>query len=577
MNKILVKRKYFLSLVWTVIFLVLFFCLQHIAAFHFFFMEQWQTFIYDGAFISSVLFQPGGFAQLVADFLIQFFYIPYCGALISSLLFTFLAWLTGRLLEKLVPQIYFPLLGLLPVLSIMFLQLNINYQLSGTIAFLLCVTALYILTCFRSVKLQVIYSILAAFLLFLLAGPVALLFSISVLLFGLLLHFRYSYFFLIPVIITVFLSVVAMHLGIAGEYKYLLLPDGYFSWIVQGGNIIYQPWIVFLVIFCTFLLLHYAKNIKKKLQVLGLVIQVVIVSYFAYYTFSTLYDPNDEFFKELSYYVRTEQWNRIIQRTQEMNIDNYLYQNCRNLALAEKGELGEKLFNYSQDGLQSIYLTDIASPYISMLVGDIYFSMGHMALAQRRIFEANESTGNTSAYAFQRLIEINLAYGAYPVAEKYISFLEKTLFYKDWAHSYRRFLGNDKAVDNDFLLGAKRRCIFPENCFSGQFGIDSDLKHIIDHNPSYRISIQYLGSIYLLIYDMEEFRKMVERYYGTSALPVLSRAFQEGFIASVEGDSITLKRYHISDEVIKSYQSFIHHEPVGENTYWNYLLHYRGN
>ena len=577
MNKILVKEKYFISLVWTAIFLVLFFCLQHIAAFHFFFMEQWQTFIYDGTFISTVLFQPGGFAQLIADFLVQFFYIPYCGALIFSLLLTFLAWLTGKLLKKLASQLYFPLLGLLPVISMMFLQLNINYQLSGTVAFLLCVTALYILTFFKSVKSQVIYSALAAFLLFLLAGPVALLFSISVFLFGLLLHFRYFYFFLIPTIITALLSVIAVHLGVAGEYKYLLLPDGYFSWIVQGGNIIYQPWLVFLVIFCTFLFLHYVKDVKKKLQVLWLVVQVVILGYFAYYIYSALYNSNDEFFKELSYYVRTEQWDKILQRTQDVDMKNYLYQNCRNLALAEKGELADKLFDYSQDGLQSIYLTDIASPYVSMLVGDIYFSMGHMALAQRRIFEANESTGNTCAYAFQRLIEISLAYGDYPIAEKYISFLEKTLFYKDWAHYYRRFLRNDKAVENDILLGSKRRCIFPENCFSGQFGIDSDLKHIIDHNPSYRISIQYLGAIYLLICDMENFRKMIERYYGTLALPVLPRAFQEGFVASVGNDSIVLKRYHISDEVIKSYQSFIHHEPVRENTYWNYLLNYRGN
>lgn len=577
MNKILTKKKNLLLLGWTVVFLVLFLSLQQIAAYHFFFMEEWQTFFYDSTFISSVLFQPGGFAQLAADYLIQFFCVPYCGALIFAIVLTLSAALTGMLLDKLAPQFHCSFLGLLPVITFLFLQLNINYQLSGTLAYLLCVASLYVVVCLKSVKWRVISACLAAFLLFVLAGPVAVLFSVSVLLLGLFLHFRYSYFFLIPSVITVLSAVVAMRLGMAGEYKYLLLPDGYFSWLVQAGNVIYQPWIVFGAIFYLAILLHYAKKIKKPFLYLGLFVQVVLVAYFTSYSYRSLYTPQDEFFKELSYYVRTEQWAQIIQRTQEVGYDNYLYQNCRNLALAEQGKLADELFHYSQDGLQSIYLTDIASPYISMLVGDVYYNMGALALAQRRIFEANESTGNTCGYAFQRLVEINLAYGAYPVAEKYLALLEKTLYYKNWAKSHRRFLNNDRTVIKDSLLGAKRRCIFPENCFAGQFGIDADLKHIIDHNPSHRVSMQYLGTMYLLICDLPKFKEMVERYYGTSALPVLPKAFQEGMVAAESGDTVALQKYHIPETQIREYQAFCQHQPVDETTYWNYLLHYRGN
>lgn len=577
MNRILAKGNLIMSLVWTAVFIVLFLSLQHLAAYHFFFMEQWQNFFYDGTFVSSVLFQPGGLVRLIADFLVQFFRIPYCGAFVFSLMLTFTAWMTGRLLNRLAPQCRCSFLGLLPVIAIMFLQLNIDYQLSGTVAFFFCVISLYYLTCLKSVRMRVFYSTIMAILLFILAGPIAVLFSVAVLLFELLLHFRYCYLFLLPVLATGMSAWIAMHLGIAGEYKYLLLPDGYFSWIVQAGNVIYQPWIAFLIVFYVALLLHYVKNVKKILWQLGLVLQVIAIGYFAHYLFNSLYDSHDEFFKELSYYVRNGQWDNIIQRTQEVGSDNYLYQNCRNLALAEEGRLADDLFNYSQDGLQSIYLTDVASPYVSMLVGDIHLSMGHLALAQRRIFEANESTGNSCAYAYQRLVEINLAYGAYPVAEKYISLLEKTLYYKDWARSQRRFLRNDKAVMSDVFLSSLRRCIFPENCFSGQFGIDSDLMHIIDHNPSHRISIQYLGSMYLLIHDMEKFKAMIERYYGTSALTVLPKAFQEGTVAAYEGNLQALAKYHIPDSVMKGYQSFLRHETVGENTYWNYLMHYRGN
>lgn len=40
----------------------------------------------------------------------------------------------------------------------------------------------------------------------------------------------------------------------------------------------------------------------------------------------------------------------------------------------------------------------------------------------------------------KRLVQTNLIYGAYPVAEKYIRILENTFYYKDWAKSQRKFL-----------------------------------------------------------------------------------------------------------------------------------------
>jgi hypothetical protein len=293
---------------------------------------------------------------------------------------------------------------------------------------------------------------------------------------------------------------------------------------------------------------------------------------------SSMIDSRYEFFKELDYYMRNENWNVILQRSKKMDMNNYLYQNCQNVALAEKGKLAECLFDYPQEGLQSIYLTQGSAPYISALLSDVYFSMGHIALSQRMAFEANESGNNYNPRMLKRLVQTNLIYGAYHVAEKYITILEKTIYYRGWAHSQRRFLGNDRAVESDPLLGAKRKCLFPENCLSGKNGIDSDLKHIIDHNPTHQTTIQYLGSIYLLISDISNFRSMIERYYGTPALPSLPKAFQEGVMLFTAKDEIALKHYHISDQVIQEYNAFNNkYEKKNRYTYWNYLLHYNGN
>ena len=260
-----------------------------------------------------------------------------------------------------------------------------------------------------------------------------------------------------------------------------------------------------------------------------------------------------------------------------MDMNNYLYQNCQNVALAEEGKLAECLFNYPQQGLQSIYLTWDNTPYVSVLLSDVYFSMGHIAMSQRMAFESNVSGNNYNPRMLKRLVQTNIIYGAYQVAEKYIAVLEKTKYYSKWAHSQRSFLGNDRAVESDPLLGAKRRCLFPENCLSGKNGIDSDLKHIIDHNPAHRATIQYLGSMYLLINDIPKFESMVKRYYGTRALPSLPKAYQEGAMLYAADDTMALRRYHISDQVVREYTEFRNRKAKSRNTYWNYLLHYNGN
>ena len=67
------------------------------------------------------------------------------------------------------------------------------------------------------------------------------------------------------------------------------------------------------------------------------------------------------------------------------------------------------------------------STTISALLSDVYFTMGNVAAAQEMAFESNIGAlcdGNPRMT--QRLVQTNLIYGAYPVAEKYIAVLENT-------------------------------------------------------------------------------------------------------------------------------------------------------
>ncbi len=562
---------------WLAVFIILFTYLQLKGLYNLYFMEQWQIFLYDWPSIFSALWQPGGLVHLVSGYLVQFFVYPYCGALIFASVLTLIGLFTSLVLKQLTPSGHLYIISLLPIISLLFLQFNVNYHLAGTIAFLVLTIGLNVYLRARSLLARVILASCLSLIMFLLAGPIASLFAIIVLLIELFLHSRSSYFFLLPIALVSLSVVTSFYLGVAGEFKHLLLPDGYFTLSLKAGNVIYQPWGLLLAIMLFSLLLNSVKALNKKILAINLSCQLIVLVWFAHFSMSSMIDSRHEFFKELDYYMRTENWDKLLQRCQKTAMNNYLYQNCQNVALAEKGKLAECLFDYPQQGLQSIYLTWDSTPYISVLLSDVYFSMGHIAMSQRMAFESNVGGNNYNPRMLKRLIQTNLIYGAYRVAEKYIAVLEKTKYYSEWAHSQRRFLDNDTAVKNDPLLGIKRGCLFPENCLSGENGIDSDLKHVIDHNPLHQATIQYLGSIYLLINDIPKFKSMIECYYGSSALPSLPKAFQEGVMHYAANDPEALKHYHISDRVVREYNESRTRNVGVQNTFWSYLSHYKGN
>ena len=119
----------------------------------------------------------------------------------------------------------------------------------------------------------------------------------------------------------------------------------------------------------------------------------------------------------------------------------------------------------------------------------------------------------------KRLVQTNLIYGTYPVAEKYISILEKTYAYRDWAQSQRKYLYNDEVVESDPILGTRRRMLPDRNSLAMIKGLAGDLELFLEKGPANSAALQYLGAMYLLAKDLEGFKALVEKYYGTEFLP----------------------------------------------------------
>jgi len=108
--------------------------------------------------------------------------------------------------------------------------------------------------------------------------------------------------------------------------------------------------------------------------------------------------------------------------------------------------------------------------------------------------------------------------------------LERTLGYRQWAAKQRKYLYDDKAVEDFQPYGLRRRSLpSGDNLFSTPLQA-RELVECTVLNPANRAPIEYAGAMYLLNKDLDAFEKLIGNYYGSPALHSLPTSFQEAAI-----------------------------------------------
>lgn len=437
--------------------------------------------------------------MLVADWLVQFFRTPIIGIVITATLLSTITTLFAIVLQRISSKNHLTLLSSLPVVALMLLHFNVNCLYSGIVAFLFMAIFLVIECYISNFSWRYIFSVASVILLYLSAGPIALLYSIILFTIEMFYSPRKGILYLTAPLIVITMAYVCLHLGLAGEWKHLLLPDAYFTLRLEGGSSLFLPWSITVAVFIIGAAYRFI-TLKNNVAVYILCIaEISAVVTFLYTNTSKYVNRDNEIYKELNYLTRHEMWDDIITRCKKLPMTNILHQNYLNMALAEKGQLFDELRNFPNIGTESLLIPANKNPYISTLLSDIYYSMGHIAFSRRYAFEANESAGGYSPKLLQRLTLTSIIYNENDLAIKYISLLEKTLFYNDWAQQMRAYIQGKGNEIISSTIENKKRCIFPDNRFSGSEGLDQDLKDIINNNPTHTATIEYLKAINLFL------------------------------------------------------------------------------
>ena len=459
----------YLHLIYTLLFAVavfLFFGLAY--PHHLHYQEQYQLFLFDSTYVWDVVKQPGGVADLLGRFCTQFFLFAWVGAAIIALLLSAVQLLTLCLFRNHEGWTYG--LSFVPSFLLWFFLLDENALLSGVWAVLLSLLIAWVIVKLTKGWVRHVLLIVAIPILYILVGPVCFPIPIDKLWLGIHYH-RYP---------TVF------------------------------------PWLLWAAAFSAFVLWITGTVLRDTISKGNWIIRTVPVILVAV-VMGPLVWKNANFKAEkvmqYDFMACHQQWNRILETVNVEKPNNQIGVTVQNLALAMRGMLLEHMFDYNQNSIHGL-LPDVKEDATSpMPTAEAFYQLGMINVAQRTVFEAQEAILDfqKSGRCYKRLAQTNLINGQYEVARKYLTALQKTLFYRDWANETLPLLGNEKAIASHPEYGRLRQCAYNEDFYFSDHVTPEMLESLYYRNTDNRLAYQYLLAYCMLTGDRERYNHIISK------------------------------------------------------------------
>ena len=302
-DKIRSNEKFLSIVFWSIIGITAFLLIQKYFEFHFFYVEQLQLFLYNKTFLSNLFYSLGGLSEIISRWCIQFYIYPKIGALINTFLLLLVATLMFKITKKINTNISLILFPLLSAILLFFLQLNHNYYVAGTIAFILTLASFLVFLNIDKHKVKIAVATLLTVLLFWWVGSTAYLFAITIIMWQLLTDRKQILYSIIPLSLILILTYVGVNLGWIGGYEQAFLPKLYFHSKVTPSPLIYFTWgLLLILILLSFVLKD--KKISRKLQYLVFFCQIAIACIAIYYLIPKYGQFSSSQYKKLDYYTR---------------------------------------------------------------------------------------------------------------------------------------------------------------------------------------------------------------------------------------------------------------------------------
>lgn len=426
------------------------------------YQEQYQLFLWTGDYFIEKVSLPGGFADWLSEFIVQFYYVEWLGALLLALLFVALQRLSTRLL----PEGAWCLLSLLPVALLLWLMGDVNVLLSLPVAMVLALA----LACIRLPKRLSWLDILILPIAYWLIGP-----AIWIYIVVRMLQLGWKHLWSAGWLVAVQLVCYAW-----------LLPQWPLQQVMTGLSYYRIP-------------LHYPQWSGYDKEMYELIRQ--------------------------DYLVRHERWDEIVKRAGEYQVKTPFWSNCVNLALAEKRLLADRMFDFYQSGADALIMPRTRDLTSMLPSAEAFWRLGMVNSAQRYMFDTQESILNAkkSGRCTQRIAECMMVNGHYQAAAKQLNLLKKSLFYRGWAKEAEALMKDESQMNAHPVYGKLRQLRYKESFLYSYEEIDKMFGLLFMNNQQNKMALDYFMAQMLLKGNLQGFQQymgMVQQYGGYRQMPL---------------------------------------------------------
>lgn len=516
------ERRFIVEILYSVIlFLSIFLFLWIGCPQYLLYHEQNQLFLFTGSYFAHAIAVPGGFADYISEFVVQFYYVPLYGALLTAALLTLSQVLLGLSCRRcVVPEVAYALAAIPPVLYLGAMG-DENVLLSFAVAMMLTTMFLYLATLFKpdSAIVSMPILIVGFILLYWLAGPFALIYVVAV---GMLIHKPVS---AIVGVIVPWLIVWGIHRIWFEQYPLSSLMIGINYYRIPEV----YPAILFIIIgsVAVFPLVTFFK--KRVKGVISYAAAAVVVLFAIVYVPAS-FDKDKSRMLTYDSLVRQGRWTDIIDRAQKDKPTDIFSLQALNLALGMTGQLTETMFQYDQKGMEGLIGKDRLDNTTQLITAEALFRLGLTNIAFSTTFDLQEAIMNDrkSGRLMKRMAECMIINGNYDVAAKYIGFLRNSLYYDDWAHQAEKLLGNDSAVEAHPVYGPLRRSAFSKEAFYDYSQLDKILAMLaLDNDGTNPLAWDYFCASAMLKGDLATLAGVYNYYSDRNGLQMMPRHVQE--------------------------------------------------
>lgn len=559
------------------------------------FQEQYQMFLFDTSYFKECIVLPGGLADYISEFLIQFYYMPVLGGAIIALLLMGIQAAVWGLMKQYGARHDFPgyLLSFLPSIALWCAMGDQNVLLSFVVALFGALVIGWIHNRFHNRLVKVVFELVSTALVYWFLGPVVFLYA--ALMIGdtlknaqqkdsILSGIGYSVCILVLTIAWILLTTQTL------QYPLYRIFAG-LNYYRYPGTISPLPFVVMVwavvIPFLGMIPCHRKSLQKLQQSKVVIVLSYVLVIVASWFGIKASFDEMTYDLIDYDFLVRTEQWDKIIEKAEKKPATTPLSVSCVNLALSQKGMFADRLFEFYQNGGEGLFPTftrDMISP---VSTAEIFFRLGMVNDAERYMFEAQEAIPNyrKSARLTRRIIECEIINGNYKVAAKLLRRLQKTLFYSNWANQTMALLGNEKAINRHPVYGKLRKYREKKQDFLfSDREMDQMLGLLFLNDNHNKMAYEYLMCYELLQRDMDKFMQYypLGRFAGYDHIP---RSFQEILIGNwmkTHSDPRTIP-YSVDAQNVNNTLNFIQlymqnpkNPQLGQQPYvsnaWHYVL-----